>query len=180
MKILKSKNGITLVELIIGMMVLSIIIAMLGTTLAPMMQFQRRANELAEQNTLLDNLANHIIYDLSMTLEEINPLPPPLTPGGAGALTIPVGERNGGDIIYTIPANGILMRQQFTHDDGTPINNPLLPRQFYRGLTVHELQLVSENVGGGTIYRLTLTLRNENANTDFQRTYAIRPLALYN
>ena len=174
--ILKSKKGLTLVEVVIGMLVLSLIILMAGSTLAPMMRFQRRTNELAEQNFLLDNLANHIVYDLSMTMEEpVLTTPPAITPG-VGTLTIPVEDLSGGDIIYRIAANGIIMRQQSTDDAGEPINNPLLPPEFYRGLGAESLALVGENTGGGIIYRLTLRLTNDN--TTFVRTYAIRPLAL--
>ena len=161
-KILKCKKGLTLVELIIGMVVLSIIIGMATAVMAPMMQFQRRSNELAEQNTLLDNLANHIIYDVSMAVED-------MPSSQSGTLNIPVAAGGGGPVAYTLD-NGIIWRNQ------ADVNVPLLPEGFSRNMNVTVLALNQIPDANGTAFMLTIELSNENRR--FTRDYAVRPLAL--
>ena len=167
-KILKNKKGLTLVELIIGMVVLSIILIMASAVLLPTLQFQRRANELAEQNALLDNLANQIVYDLSRAVE------PVLFSGGV--LKIPVGAAGGGEVIYTVNSIGLIERQTA----GEAIAQPLLPNRFHRGLMVDNISLVQVDDTDldipGIVYELTVSLVNDN--TTFTRDYIVRPLGL--
>ena len=91
-------------------------------------------------------------------------------------MIIPVGHDNSGDIIYTVSADGIIMKEQLDYV------YPILPPEFYRGLTVDpleglELRRLSAGDGNGDFYELEITLSNEN--TTFNRIYAVRPLALY-
>jgi len=65
MKNALNKEGLTLLELIITILVMSIIIIAVTSVFAPMLNAYRRANNLAEANTLLDNIALIIISDLS-------------------------------------------------------------------------------------------------------------------
>ena len=162
-KILKSKKGLTMVELIIGMVILSIIISMATAVMAPMMQFQRQANELAEQNALLDNLANQIVHDMSKAIDK---------PAQSGnEITIPIGTGGGGNITYTL-IEGIIWRQQV--DDN--YNVPLLPDGFYRNFIVTVMDINQVPDANGTAYLLTLELSNDRRT--FTRDYAVRPIAI--
>jgi prepilin-type N-terminal cleavage/methylation domain-containing protein len=170
LKILKNKKGLTLVELLIGMVVLGIILTAVSAILIPMMQFQARANELAEQNALLDDLANQIIYDISMAIQ---PGIGNVTLPDDDEMVIPIAAGGGGNVVYTI-ADGVIWRSQAN------INNPLLPGEFHlrmdeAGVRVETINLSVYNTTE-TIYTLTLTLENEDLK--FERNYAVRPLAL--
>ena len=172
-KILKSKTGLTLVELIIGMMVLSIIITMTFALVVPMMQFQRRVNLLAEQNAILDNLANQIIYDISMAMPDEEEKIPTQNPD-TGEIRIFLGGQSGNEVIYTVRTDitsGLNMIFRQTANKADP--EPLLPGLFHSGLDVVSVNL--EQIGN-VVYELTIELAN--VNTRFERTYTVRPLGL--
>jgi len=69
MKKLKSlisgNNGFTMMELIVSMIVLSLILIAVTAVLAPVLQTFERANNLAEANTLLDNLSTIVLNDVT-------------------------------------------------------------------------------------------------------------------
>jgi len=66
LKSLISKNdGFTMMELIVSMVVLSLILIAVTAVLAPVLQTFERANNLAEANTLLDNLSTIVMNDIA-------------------------------------------------------------------------------------------------------------------
>ena len=191
-RVIRNNKGLTLVELVIGMVVLTIILTMVVSIVMPMMQFQRRANLLAEQNSLLDNLANQIIYDISMatsiitTLETINA---PAAPGISAPLLIPVSASSGSEIEYDIetfiPA-GSNEHTSLIRRSQAEITNYLLPDRFHRGLRVQSIAIervdeVNDNEVEGIVYMLTLVLQSipregHGSPVTFQRDYFVRPL----
>ncbi|MCL2079538.1 MAG: type II secretion system GspH family protein [Oscillospiraceae bacterium] len=170
LKILKSKKGLTLVELIIGIIVMSVILVAISGVVMPMMRFQARAIEVAEQNAMLDSLANQIIYDLASAIDTPN------QSGNSGeddwALVISTGT-GGGTVTYTIDS-GIIMREQ------AGVKSPLLPEGYHRKLEaqVNSVGIVELNEieVDGIVYELTIELKKDD--TLFSRAYAARPLAL--
>ena len=64
-----NSRGLTLLELIIAMLVLSIIMTVAFSMFAPMFRAYERANNLAEVNSLMDNVAALIIDDLANATE---------------------------------------------------------------------------------------------------------------
>ena len=64
-KAVKNKKGLTLMELIVGILMFSIISVAISMLLAPILSSYARANDFAEYNALLDNIANQIIDDIS-------------------------------------------------------------------------------------------------------------------
>jgi len=167
MKVLKNKKGITLVELLVGLLLLSIIVAAAGSTIAPMLKVYSKANEIAEWNTLLDNLANQMVSDLSEMTVPIEDQP------GAGPwsdnITFTAGWRT---ITYTVDANGMLLK---SINSAAP--HLVLPADFYKrksvGFSIREE--VPERA-----YMLTVSITPPAGETGetISRDYAIRPLVL--
>ncbi|MCL2084511.1 MAG: prepilin-type N-terminal cleavage/methylation domain-containing protein [Oscillospiraceae bacterium] len=62
---LRNSKGITLVELLVGMMLLSVIAAAASVVLVSIVPIFTDANDFAEYSTMLDDVANHIISDFS-------------------------------------------------------------------------------------------------------------------
>jgi len=166
-KSLKSKKGFTLIELIVGLVIFGIISVAVSALLAPTLFAYMRANDFAEYNILLDNIANQIISDLSQSTE-----PPVFLEGGDQ----PDGTWN--DVTITKLAT----RVRYTVDGGVlqrEINGetfPVFTEDFYRRKLV---SFKLETLEGTTTY-YTLTVRLEHANGNFviEREYAVRPLIL--
>lgn len=66
-KNIKSKSGISLTELLVGMVLLSIFILTVGALLTNVTRLQRRVIEMTELNALVDNVSNPIIRELTNT-----------------------------------------------------------------------------------------------------------------
>lgn len=111
-KLLKSKKGMSLIEILVGSLLFGIVAMTVTAVLAPMLMAMSRANDFAEYNTLLDNAGNQIVSDMAGASEvkSNNPL----------EFTV-----QGKDVEYTAP-EGILLRN----------NIPVLPEEFYRGKTI--------------------------------------------
>ena len=167
-KLLKSKKGFTLIELIVGLIIFGIISTAVAAVLAPTLFAFMRANDFAEYNILLDNIANQIISDLSQSTE-----PAPDFKEGSDqpdddtwnnvTITMPVAR-----VHYTV-AGGILHR-------GINGEEPLevFTEEFYkRKLVSFKLNTIAENC-----YILTVRLVHENGNFEIERKYAVRPLIL--
>ncbi|MEG1501167.1 MAG: prepilin-type N-terminal cleavage/methylation domain-containing protein, partial [Clostridiales bacterium] len=64
-EIIKDKSGVTLVELIIGIVMFSILTISVSLIFAPTLDIYVQVNELAELNSLANNIANQIAADLT-------------------------------------------------------------------------------------------------------------------
>lgn len=173
MKLLKNKHGMTMIELIVGMLVFSIIAISVSTILVPTLRAYAKANDLAEINTLLDNLSAEILDDISradkVTLS-----------GGSTNLRI---ETNVNTVIYDIgasaPNEGLLCR------DGTPV----LHEDYYKGKTVRlecyqddksalldDGTISHDTISDGTMpstFYVRMTLISSEGNDMASRDYAV-------
>ena len=182
-KLIKNKKGLTLMELIVGMLMFTIIAITLSVILAPILSAYTRANDFAEYNALLDNIANQIISDLSQSRDLSKEIPPVINPrfipstdpeaGGwadstGGTLTIVTQNR----IIYSVEG-GILQRNE--HD--------VFAADFYKRKHV-SFRLVGNPPTPTSPRSYTLTVRLTEAREpgaasfEIQREYAVRPLML--
>jgi prepilin-type N-terminal cleavage/methylation domain-containing protein len=189
-------KGVTLIELMLAMLVMAIIMIAATTVFAPMLQAYQRANNLAEVNTLLDNISALIMNDVA-SATEINPpgrltAPPPPAPAG---LTRLFSLRTTHFIDYYIDANGYLWR------DVQGLDEPLmlLPLHFYKfwgATTVFRVvvdppapddpadpvgdPLTSLVEGANGVVTFTLTIRNQVDGDGWSRTrtYTTRPIGL--
>ena len=167
-KLLKSKKGFTLVELLVGLVIFGIISVAVAASLAPTLFAFMRANDFAEYNILLDNIANQIINDLSQSTEE-----PEFAEAGdwgsAGWNDLSI-TKHAVRVRYTVGGAGILLRDL----GGDPF--PVFSEEFYKRKTVaFKLNTFSTDP---LAYTLTVRLENINRDFDIEREYAVRPLIL--
>jgi len=168
-KMLNDNKGLTLVELIIGVMIFAVITTSAMSIFMPMMRTMMRANEISEYNTLFDNIATLIINDLSSSTGEavIQRLAAP----GQPLEQLRIHIEFPGAVIYEYDANGILLRN----------GNPLLPERFFGWTTVTiECENIFEDDDDidDVVYNLTITLSDSLGNAGLFRTFVVRPLVL--
>jgi len=152
-KLLKGKKGITLIEIIVGMFLLSMVVLTVSAVITPMMKTFTTANDFAEYNTLLDSVGNRIVSDMAQSSAITN-----LDP-----LTIVI---NSEAIVYT-DTGGSLQR------NGVPV----FPEGFYRR------KAIDFNVTGtppGFIVEVTISPSGGfgTSGATITREYAVRPLLL--
>lgn len=164
LKILSNKKGMTLMELIVGMMLFAIVAGTVSAILVPMLKAYTKANEIAEYNTLLDNIANQIIADLLQSTDD------PLLNNTKPSIMITID--NYADVLYEIDDNidsvnyGALLR------NGTPV----FTKKFYKSNSV---SFVCElESGADKAYKLTVTISSDKDGSSISRDYAVRPLVL--
>jgi len=146
-------------ELLVGLMLLAIIATAAGSSLSPMLKIYARANDMAEWNTLLDNIANRMISDLSQATV---PLDFTVNPVTNDDITIVI---DGIDVDYSISADGILL-----------INgNPFLEKNYYKQKSVN---FSCRPEGPDVAYILTITISHDRGGEAISRDYAVRPLVL--
>jgi len=164
-KLLKTKKGFTLIELIVGLVIFGIISVAVSALLAPTLFAFMRANDFAEYNILLDNIANQIISDLSQSTDEPEFTEGTELPGTAwNRVTITTQATR---VRYTV-AGGVLFREV----NGEPFE--VFSEEFYRRkLVSFKLNTFDENA-----YILTVRLDHADGNFEIQREYAVRPLIL--
>ena len=187
-KLLKCKKGLTLIELIVGIVMFSIIAIAISTALAPTLFSYMRANDFAEYNALLDNIANQMINDLSQSTDK------PVFDDTAGAggwaidnsgrLTITTNIRvityslRQADVRVIDNIGGVLQKEGINTDGDLEFFD-VFSEDFYKRKS---LSFMLEDVPG-TVPAYTLTLRlRENSNLgnifEISREYAVRPLML--
>jgi hypothetical protein len=172
----------TLMELIVGILMFTIISIVLSMLLAPILSSYTRANDFAEYNALLDNIANQIISDLSQAVPVPDPDPPNLntnpdfTPGPGGWAV-----NAGGDLTITTQNRVITYTVAVDADSGLEVLRrngvDVFSADFYKRKNV-SFRLDADNVDN-TAFRLSVRL-TERGNTPFviDREYAVRPLML--
>jgi len=172
----------TLMELIVGILMFTIISIAISMLLAPILSAYSRANDFAEYNTLLDNIANQIINELSQSTSD-----PVFTPGASGQWA----ENNDG-VFLTITTNsnivryavvgGALERADRLNPDGTPDLHEVFSEDFYKRKDVSFMwteTAVNPDFPNFTSYRLIVRLTERGpAGFQIQREYAVRPLML--
>ena len=156
-KILKSKEGMTLTELIVGMVLFAIVAAAASAMLVPMLRIYTKANNLAECNTLLDNVANQIIGDLLESTKE------PEWDNDHPSITVTIDDP--GDVLYTI-GDGVLLKN----------GEPVLKKNFYKGKSVSFI--CAREGTTDKSYRLTVIITSDRDGEMIRRDYAVRPLVL--
>ncbi|MCL2865997.1 MAG: prepilin-type N-terminal cleavage/methylation domain-containing protein [Lachnospiraceae bacterium] len=161
-KIRKAKQGITLVEVIVAMALSAIIMAAVASLLPSILRIYDSANQIAERNTLLNNVANRMVGDMA-DARQIIP--------GEDTLTIRTGSEQ---IVYTMIGNRI-ERQM-----GSEVAVDILPANYNRNMSVDfackEIEATDGVLEKG--YILTLTVTNSKNDGTLEREYAVLPLAL--
>ncbi|MDR0325900.1 MAG: type II secretion system GspH family protein [Oscillospiraceae bacterium] len=162
LKRLKNKQGVTLTELIVAMLVMSIIMMAVTTVFLPMYNAYVNANELAEVNTLLDNLSAIIMSEVADLTEIINE-------GSTFTIRTNVNGTNR-YVTYFIDSNGFL-RRSTTNDQSNA--RLVLDEGFYRNYTVD-----IDFRRSGDVCIVELTLYNRGSTEGTSREYVARPIGL--
>jgi prepilin-type N-terminal cleavage/methylation domain-containing protein len=169
-KLLKSQKGMTLVELVVGMVMFAIAVGAIGSIMVPTLRVYAEANEFAESNNLVDTLANQILDDLSEATA--------VTPG-TGTFTFSMDTRT---VMYSLDtsggdSDGILLRQATSATVTSASPMPVFTKDFYKRKSVSVLTLSGPSSNG--VYQLTIGIeRDDGSGTIPPRTYAVRPVAV--
>ena len=168
--LLINKKGLTLIELIMAMLVMTIIMIAVTSAFLPTLKAYEKANDLAEVNTLLDNISTLILNDVNRAVEIPDPNPDPnIAPG----INVDFSLKTSVSIIYYRDEGVVRRRVQGFGDEA------LLPNQYYkfrRGENVFSVTKMEleENAGVAT---LTLAITSVDGWSR-ERTYTARPIGL--
>ena len=66
--VLFNKKGTSLMEILVGILLFALLAITVSAVLTPMIMALKRATDLAEYNTLLDNVANQITSDITQAI----------------------------------------------------------------------------------------------------------------
>lgn len=163
------KAGVTIIEIIVGMLLFSVIAMSISSILVPVLRTYANANELAEMNTLLDNLANEITSDFA----------------SARSITFSGPEENMTatvDSVFTYAVDRGILFKNIT---------PVLPANYYKRKTVTVTYYDASGYGdvawtasppsvtsSTSSYIISITLLNGDGNPMISREYAVRPLVI--
>lgn len=173
-KVLKSKSGMTLTELLVGMLIAALLMASISAVLVPTLKIYKTANDLAEMNTLLDNLANQITSDFSIA-KTVN-----FTDTGEAWIAV-ITKTNDSYITYSVNDDGILCR------DATPVlaegfyKNKEVSVEYYNGEDydgLTELDSSSLNPVGAKEFIIRIILSEKGGSEMIRRDYAVKPIML--
>jgi hypothetical protein len=153
----------SLIEIIVGSLMFVIVATAVASALGPMLRAYSRAADYAEYNALLDNVANRIISDMSLSTA---------SPDQAGSEI--VIRINATEIRYTIGPNGVLLRKSSAGADEW---SEVLPQGYYRNQVISELS-VSPWPGVADAYMLRIEISSSRQGPTIEREYAVRPLVL--
>jgi hypothetical protein len=156
------KRGVTLVELVVGMIVTLIVVSAAGAVLTPMMRVFARSNDLAEMNKLLDTVSGLLIADINRA-DRID------IDGDDIRITTNV------EVIDYYIDEDILFRAPVV-DDVRAEGRPVFQRDYYkRKMLGIEFSELGENIK--VPFLITLTISDRFGELG-RRDYAVSPLGL--
>ena len=98
-QVLNNNKGLTLFEMLLAMIVFAVITLAAVSVFAPAINTYVRANNLAEVNTLLDNVAGLIMEDVASMTDEIT-----------GGPQLPFTIFTTRDVVYNVNTDGMITR----------------------------------------------------------------------
>ena len=175
LKARRSKGGMTLVEIIVTMALSAIVMTSVAALLPSILRIYATANDMAERNTLLNNVANIVMADISNATKPISSFDSEATD------TELVIQTATGQITYQIQ-RGILYKKVGTETESL---SPVLSEGYYRNMAVSlkceplDPTSTGGNEGFEDAYTLTINVSNhKRAQSDLTREYVIAPLVL--
>jgi type II secretory pathway pseudopilin PulG len=170
-RLIRDKRGVSLVELIVSMVLLSFITVAVFAVMTPILRVYTQAGEIAEINTLLDNVANEMIGTVRNITAEIN----------ESELDIIFSRSNPNEILL-LHGSGYVLTEYSVDDDGVLLKNgvPFFSKAFYKGSSVSFAISLSESASANeTAYIITVTITSDrDATRVVSRDYAVVPLVL--
>lgn len=168
LQILHSKKGLTLVELVTGLLTFTIISAAVAGFLLPTLSAYSQATELAELNSLLDTLSTELISEIGKASK--------LEVDEHEVITIHTALSRDK---YGVNADGYLYRNEES--------NLLFPKDYYKSKT---LQIAFLNADATQALRgsftdkdklslqVSLSILDKDGGELVQRYYAVKPMGL--
>jgi len=155
------KKGVTLIELLVAMVVLAIIATSATLVILPIYRLYERSNNLAEANTILDNISALIMEDVANatfiqqgTAQQNN----------TNTFTIKTTY----DIVYSINDTGNVIR------DGLSGPRPVLDAGYFKNKSITSVRC---QLAGGVV-RIEITLEDDDGGWTRTREYTARPVGL--
>jgi len=177
--LLRSRRGVTLMELIVSIVVISLIMLAVTTVFGPFLQAFRRANSLAETNPIFDTISMLIQHDMQSAFGVAGIAPAAGVAVNGDYMTIRRVEHR---VIYRLTQCGcncgldVIERSVSAPEADDPTFSPLFDCNFYRGKQVVFAWDWDKPNG---IVTLTLDLDNLEINQAMApRRYVFRPPGL--
>ncbi len=174
-RVLKSRSGMTVVEMMLAILLLAIIGATVAASLAPTLRAYNNANSVAEINTLLDNLSRDMLSDIAKARE--------ISLSSTGEITI---KNDLLTVSYGVDDEGYLYRDAK--------DSLILAKGYYKKKTIslRYLTMTRAPGGAGTLMTLAPGVYGKNSNLNIilefslyddggfmtSRSFAAKPLGL--
>jgi len=172
-KLLKSKKGVTIMEVVVGSLLFGMVALTLTAAISPLMMAYRRANDLAEFNQVLDAIGNRITSEVSQASSITYA-------AGTGRLTLSVSAPN--DVIFEF-VDGQLIRSQLV--SGVYVSIPVYHNDFYQGKDLSFVGVTIPSPIPNANPNITINLEVSSRAGGFARSgatitreYAVRPLRM--
>ena len=155
-KILRNKKGMSLIEILVGSMLLALVVITVTAAISPMLMAFTRANDIAEYNMVLDSVGNRITSDVAQASDRD-------FTGGVLTLTV-----NSEQVVYTV-VDGHLRRN----------NIPVFPAEFYKGKQI-DFSFSGEQPNFLVDVTVSSSGNTALSGAEITRSYAVRPLMMAN
>lgn len=164
--IIKNKQGLTLVEVVVGFLIFTILFMGVSAVLVPTLNTYAKANDMAELTTLMNTASAEITNDLSQSVRNAE-----ISGSGNDEIKIYVG---GNVIDYRVTTGGIIER---SFNGNTPA--PIFDERYYKGKSVDMSFQVdyADPPAGEPTYTLNMKISNDRAGT-LKSEFVVRPLIL--
>jgi len=152
-KIIASKRGMSLLEVLVVCVLFALIAAMATAVISPMLKAYARANEIAEYNMILDNVGNTLVNNIAQAS---------------------VIESFEDDSVSMIVGSSMLI---FDIYDGSLQKNgrKVFSQNFYKGKSI---SFTITPTLDESSYLVDVTVTSDSTGVAISRSYAVRPLMM--
>ena len=175
-KIAQDKRGISLVEIMVGMLIFSIISMTIIVIMFPTLNSINKTKDLSEMGIFADNISAEIINDIKMA----NSIEIAKVSGSGDTLTLVNQEHT---IVYKV-IDGRIKRNYDAqkNEDGAMIFNDLVSSKYYENKSVNvSYDTITKVVGTKTITlgcKIKIEVLNKEGETAITREYSVLSLVI--
>jgi len=171
-KLLKCKKGVSLMEIIVGMLLFGMVVMTMTAAISPLMLAYNRANDLAEYNQILDAIGNRITSDMAKA-SSIDPFTSD-TDSLTNNITMVIDNIT---VRYSLNANGQLHIQRGSSVATLETATPVYQQEFYRGKSIG---IAATGTSPNFFLEVTVTSTDSGRHTGSKitRPYAVQPLLM--
>ena len=187
-KIAQDKRGISLVEIMVGMLIFSIISMTIIVIMFPTLNSINKTKDLSEMGIFADNISAEIINDIKMAnsieiindIKMANSIEIAKVSGSGDTLTLVNQEHT---IVYKV-IDGRIKRNYDAqkNEDGAMIFNDLVSSKYYENKSVNvSYDTITKVVGTKTITlgcKIKIEVLNKEGETAITREYSVLSLVI--